>query len=73
MPVMDLSSMTEEELEALRSQVSEEQSKRRCPEFLSGHRSCDRGRDPHDEHGYTMWHHDGRRKIRVTWKDAEGS
>jgi hypothetical protein len=65
---MDLSDMTEEDLEALQRKVSDEQSNRRCPEFLPGHQSCDKGRSPHDEHGYTMWHPMRPGRIRITWK-----
>lgn len=64
-------SMTDEELGALGNLIREEQLARECPEFLPGHRACDRGRDPHDEHGYTMWRPDGRGKMRITWKDVE--
>lgn len=67
---MDLGSMTDAELEALGDQVSDERVSRRCPEFLPGHQSCDRGRTPHDEHGYTAWRHNGRGKIRITWKEV---
>lgn len=69
--MMDLSGMTEEELETLRREVSEEQLSRQCPEFLSGHQSCDKGRHPHDEHGYTTWRRDGQGQIRITWKAVE--
>lgn len=62
----DLSQMTEAELETLREQVSREQISRQCGQFLSGQRACDRGREPHNEHGYTMYDQHGE-QVRVTW------
>lgn len=67
----DLESMTKAELEELDAQLTQERRSRECQDFLPGHRSCDRGSEPHDEHGYTTWHHDGRHQIRVTWKAVE--
>lgn len=71
-----LGRLPETELDDLSKRVLDEQLSRRCQEFLSGHQSCDKGREPHDEHGYTVWRHDGRGRVRVTWKnivpDPEG-
>lgn len=68
----DLESMTKAELEELEAQLVQERRSRECQEFLPGHQSCDMGSKPHDEHGYTTWHHNGRGKIRITWKAVEG-
>lgn len=63
-----ISSMTDEALEDLVDKLRSEQLSRKCPEFIPGQPPCDMGREPHEEHGYTTWHHNGQGKIRVTWK-----
>ena len=67
MTEIDLTSMTAEELEDMHQRVSNERANRQCPEFLPGHPGCDRGRAPHEDHGYDHWSPNGR-KIRVTWR-----
>jgi hypothetical protein len=69
--LMDLASMTEEELEAAEKRIRQELSSRRCPEWLTGGQSCDRSSAPHDEHGYNRWMDhapQGPREYRITWK-----
>lgn len=69
---IDLTTMSVADLEALAFRVGDERSSRMCPEFLQGGPSCDRGREPHTEHGYSHYDVQGRR-IRVTWTLEAGA
>lgn len=67
---IDISTMSDEDLENLRSSISQEQWKRKCPEFLPGSQGCDQGATPHDEHGFDRYDNNGV-LMRITWKKKE--
>jgi len=65
----NLTGMSGQELEELALRISEERSRRRCPQFLPGQSGCERGMTPHEEHRCESWDIRGR-KIVITWRLA---